>query len=109
VIKQKHNERITNYIRRFQDTRNWCFNLNISDKDLVDLAYANLSPHLKEKLESHDFSMLAKSCKGLCIVKIEPRSLEVSLGAMISLETIIMLAWSNMGVSHRMMRTLTCV
>jgi hypothetical protein len=34
------------------DTRNQCFNLNISNKDLVDLAYPGLSPHLKEKLES---------------------------------------------------------
>jgi hypothetical protein len=55
-IKQKHNEPVANYIRRFRDTRNWCFNLNISDKDLVDLAYSGLSLHLKEKLESHVFS-----------------------------------------------------
>jgi hypothetical protein len=34
---------------------NRCFNLNISDMDLADLAYSRLSPHLKEKLESHDF------------------------------------------------------
>jgi hypothetical protein len=38
------------------DTRNQCFNLNISDKDLADLAYSVLTPHLKEKLESHVFS-----------------------------------------------------
>jgi hypothetical protein len=29
--------------------------LNISDKDLADLAYSGLSPHLKTKLESHTF------------------------------------------------------
>jgi hypothetical protein len=56
TIKQKHNEHVTDYIRRFRDTRNWCFNLNISDKDLADLAYLGLSPHLKEKLKSHIFS-----------------------------------------------------
>jgi hypothetical protein len=39
AIKQKHNEPTIDYIRRFRDTRNWCFNLNISDKDLADLAY----------------------------------------------------------------------
>jgi hypothetical protein len=55
VIKQKHNESIGDYIRRFRDTRNRCFNLNISDKDLANLAYSGLSPHLKEKLESHVF------------------------------------------------------
>jgi hypothetical protein len=56
TIKQQHNEPTTDYIRRFRDTTNWCFNFNISDKDLVDLAYLGLTPHLKEKLESHVFS-----------------------------------------------------
>jgi hypothetical protein len=55
AIKQKHNEPITDYIRRFRDTRNQCFNLNISDKDLADLAYSVLLSHLREKLESHVF------------------------------------------------------
>jgi hypothetical protein len=55
VIKQKHNETIVNYIRRFRDNRNQCFNLNITDKDLVDLAYSGLSLHLREKLESYVF------------------------------------------------------
>jgi DNA-binding response OmpR family regulator len=39
AIKQKHNKHVAEYIRRFRDTRNLCFNLNISDKDLADLAY----------------------------------------------------------------------
>jgi hypothetical protein len=56
AVKQKHNEPIAEYIRRFRDTRNQCFNLNIFDKDLTDLAYSRLTPHLKDKLESHMFS-----------------------------------------------------
>jgi hypothetical protein len=56
AIKQKYNEPAANYIRRFRDARNWCFNLNIFDEDLVDLAYSGLSSHLKEKLGSHVFS-----------------------------------------------------
>jgi hypothetical protein len=55
AIKQKHNEPVAEYIRRFRDTRNRCFNLNISDKDLADLAYSGLTPHIKVKLESHMF------------------------------------------------------
>jgi hypothetical protein len=51
-IKQKHNVPISDYIRRLRDNRNRCFNLNIFDKDLVDLAYSRLTTHLKEKLES---------------------------------------------------------
>jgi hypothetical protein len=60
AIKQKHNEPITDYIRRFRDTRNWCLNLNISDKDLTDLAYSGLSSYLREKLESHVFSKVSQ-------------------------------------------------
>jgi hypothetical protein len=60
AIKQKHNEPSTDYIRRFRDTRNRCFNLNISDKDLADLAYSGLSPQLKEKLECHIFSNVSQ-------------------------------------------------
>jgi hypothetical protein len=30
--------------------------LNISDKDLADLSYSGLTPHLRDKLESHIFS-----------------------------------------------------
>jgi hypothetical protein len=56
AIKQKCNEHAADYIRRFRDIRNQYFNLNISDKDLTDLVYSGLSPHLKEKLESHIFS-----------------------------------------------------
>jgi hypothetical protein len=60
AIKQKHDEPIADYIRRFRDYRNQCFNLNISDKDLADLAYSGLSSHLREKLESHIFSDISQ-------------------------------------------------
>jgi hypothetical protein len=60
AIKQKHNEPITDYIRRFGDTRNQCFNLNISNKDLAYMAYSGLSSHLREKLEDHVFSDISQ-------------------------------------------------
>uniref|UniRef100_J3MEC9 Uncharacterized protein n=1 Tax=Oryza brachyantha TaxID=4533 RepID=J3MEC9_ORYBR len=50
-VKQKYNEPFLDYIRRFRDTRNRCFSLIISDKDLAELAHAGLLPYLKEKLE----------------------------------------------------------
>jgi hypothetical protein len=56
AIKKKHNEPIAEYIRRFRDTRNQCFNLNILEKGLANLAYSGLTSHLKDKLESHMFS-----------------------------------------------------
>jgi hypothetical protein len=39
------------YLWRFRETRNKCYNLTIGEKDLVDLAFAGLSSYLREKLE----------------------------------------------------------
>jgi hypothetical protein len=87
AIKQNHNESATNYIRRFRDTRNQCFNLNISDRDLADLTYSRLSLHLKEKLKSHvifdvsqilqralDYESRAKESRGFPRSSEKPRN-----------------------------------
>jgi hypothetical protein len=76
AIKQKHNELTTDCIRRFRDNRNKCFILNIFDKDLTDLAYSGLSPHLKEKLESHVFFDVsqAKESRGFTRGSEKPRN-----------------------------------
>jgi hypothetical protein len=108
IIKQKHNEPTVDYIRRFRDTRNQCFNLNIFDKDQADLAYSGLTSHLREKLDIHIFLTLAKSYKGLWIVKVKPKNLGVSLGTVISLEMIVPSTWPNVIASHRKMRKTTC-
>jgi hypothetical protein len=93
---------------RFRDTRNVCFNLNISNKDLADLAYSRLTPHLRDKLESHVFSTLAKFYNGLWTVKAESKSLGASLGLAISLGMSAMLTRSSIVVSHRTTKRLTC-
>jgi hypothetical protein len=64
AVKQKHNEPVINYIRRFRHNRNRCFKLNIYDKDLTNLAYSGLSRHLKEKLESHIFFDVSQILQG---------------------------------------------
>ena len=35
--------------------KNRCFNVNIAEKDLADLAFTGLRSHIKEKLEGYDF------------------------------------------------------
>ena len=79
-IRQKYNEPVADYIRRFRETRNRCFKLIISDKDLADLAYSGLLSHLKEKLESHDFLDVSQCYKRLWHKRAGLRSLEISRG-----------------------------
>ena len=54
-VKQKIHEIIFEYIRRFRDTRNRCYSLIISDRDLADLAFAGLFDFHKAKLEGQEF------------------------------------------------------
>ena len=54
-VKQKILEGISEYIRRFRDTRNQCYSLTISDRDLADLTFAGLLDFHKEKLDGQEF------------------------------------------------------
>lgn len=53
-VKQKHDESVTDYIMRFKDTKNRCFSVVISEKDLVDLALDGLRSHIKDKLDGRE-------------------------------------------------------
>jgi hypothetical protein len=55
AIRQRQNEMVVEYLRRFRETKNKCYNLTIGEKDLVDLAFVGLTSHLKEKLEGQEF------------------------------------------------------
>ena len=50
-VKQKHDESVVEYIRRFRDTKKQCYSLVISEKDLTELALNGLRTHIKERLE----------------------------------------------------------
>jgi hypothetical protein len=38
-VRQTRDESILDYFKRFKETKNWCFNLTISENDLVGLAF----------------------------------------------------------------------
>jgi hypothetical protein len=59
-VKQKNDEPVTSYIRRFNETKNRCYNLVISKRDLAELAFNGLRSHIKEKLEGHEFIDVAQ-------------------------------------------------
>jgi hypothetical protein len=54
-VKQKHDEHVASYIRRFRETKNRCYNLVISERDLAELVFNGLRSHIREKLEGHEF------------------------------------------------------
>ena len=55
LVKQKYNESVSEYIRRFRDVKNRCFSLIIAEKDLADIAFSGLLVHIKDRLEGQEF------------------------------------------------------
>jgi hypothetical protein len=51
AIKQKYNESVFDYMRRFRDTRNKCYGVTIEERYLVELAFAGLATTLQDKME----------------------------------------------------------
>jgi hypothetical protein len=50
-LREKYNETIFNYLRWFRELRNWCYNLTIAEKELANLAFVDLTPYLRDKLD----------------------------------------------------------
>ena len=54
-VRQKHDESVTDYVKRFRDIKNRCYSLVITVRDLADLVLNGLKTHIKERLESYKF------------------------------------------------------
>jgi hypothetical protein len=61
-LREKYTETVSDYLRRFREVRNRCYNLTIAEKDLADLAFAGLTPYLRDKLDMQEFSDTNYSC-----------------------------------------------
>jgi hypothetical protein len=55
TVRQKYTKSVSEYIKRFRETRYKCNSLTVGENDLTDLALAGLSSYLREKLEGQDF------------------------------------------------------
>jgi hypothetical protein len=60
ALRQEKDESVSDYIRRFRDTRNRCFQIHLTDKQLAGIAFDGLRYYLKEKLEGIQFFTLAQ-------------------------------------------------
>jgi hypothetical protein len=57
-VKQGKDETVSNFLKRFKEVKNHCFNLSIFDSDLVNLATKGLKSALRERLEGVNFYLL---------------------------------------------------
>jgi hypothetical protein len=57
-LKQRNDETVAEFVRRFREVRNKCYSVNMGDKQLAKLAFQGLLSSLREKYASHDFESL---------------------------------------------------
>jgi hypothetical protein len=57
-VKQGKDETVSNYLKRFKEAKNCCFNLSISNSDLANLAAKGLKSAVRERLEGVNFYSL---------------------------------------------------
>jgi hypothetical protein len=60
TLRQGKDESVSDYIRRFWDMRNQCFQIHLAEKQLAGLAFDVLRYYLKERLEGVQFFTLAQ-------------------------------------------------
>jgi hypothetical protein len=59
-VQQGREESVNNYIWRFRDTRNQCFQIHVTDKELAGLAFNGLLSYLRDKLDGAQFFLIAQ-------------------------------------------------
>jgi hypothetical protein len=69
-LRQKYIKTISDYLRRFREVRNRCYNLTIAEKNLVDLAFAGLTTISRICRTGRSFLTLTNSYSMRCPTRI---------------------------------------
>jgi hypothetical protein len=60
ALRHGKDELVNECIQRFRDTRNWCFQIHLAEKQLAGLAFNGLRYYLKERLKGIQLFTLAQ-------------------------------------------------
>jgi hypothetical protein len=60
TLRMRANETPLEYLRRFRETKNLCYSLNIPDDQLPGMVVAGMLPNIREKLFSMEFDDLGQ-------------------------------------------------
>ena len=75
-LRQRNDESVESFVQRLRDVKNKCYSLVLDDRQLADLAFQGLLPHIKDKYASQEFESLSHSVQRISdqdIKSFEPR------------------------------------
>jgi len=58
-LKQRNDESIESFVQRLREVQNKCYSLVLDDRQLADLAFQGLLPHIGDKYASLEFESLS--------------------------------------------------
>jgi hypothetical protein len=58
-LRQCNDESVESFVQRLRDVKNKCYSLVLDDRQLANLAFQGLLPHLKDKYVSQEFESLS--------------------------------------------------
>jgi len=58
-LRQHNDESVESFVQRLRDVKNKCYSLVLDDRQLADLAFQGLLPHIKDKYASQEFESLS--------------------------------------------------
>jgi hypothetical protein len=74
ALKQRANETPVEYLRRFRETKNYCYSLQLPEDQLPGMAIAGMHPVVKEKLFGMEFDNLGQLSKRLSAMSNQAQS-----------------------------------
>jgi len=58
-LKQRNDESVGSFVQRLREVKNKCYSLVLDDRQLANLAFQGLLPHIRDKYASQDFESLS--------------------------------------------------
>jgi len=71
-LKQRNDESVESFVQRLWDVKNKCYSLVLDDRQLADLAFQGLLPHIRDKYASKEFESLSHLVQRISDQDIKP-------------------------------------
>jgi hypothetical protein len=73
-LRQRANETPLKFLRRFRETKNLCYSLNLPDDQLPEMVIAGMQPNVREKLFGMEFEDLGQLSQRLAMMNNQAQS-----------------------------------